>query len=60
MIKAVFRNLKDPRGIAIKLIAKLSPLIKSDRLYLSMRYWLFMKKSSIWTIHVLSMKNLIG
>lgn len=44
MIKAVFRNLKDPRGIAIKLIAKLSPLIKSDRLYLSMRYWLFMKK----------------
>lgn len=38
------RNIRDPRGLAIKILSKLSPLIKSDKLYLSIRYRLFMRR----------------
>lgn len=42
MLKKIYRNIINPRGLAIKLVARLSPFIKSDRLYLSLRYRLFM------------------
>lgn len=44
MLSRIINNIKAPRSAAIKLVEMLSPLIKSDRLYLSIRYRLFMKK----------------
>ena len=44
MMNKIFHNLKAPRELAIKILGKISPLIKSDRLYLSIRYRLFMKR----------------
>lgn len=44
MISKLIRNLKEPRALAIKLLARMSPWIASDRLYLSLRYRLFMGK----------------
>lgn len=44
LLSNFFRNLRNPRALAIKILAKASPLIKSDKLYLSLRYRLFMHK----------------
>jgi len=44
LLSIISRNLSNPWALAIKLLAKASPLIKSDRLYLSWRYRLFMHK----------------
>lgn len=44
ILNKIKSNLSDPKGLAIKILAKLSPLFHSDKLYLSMRYRLFMGK----------------
>lgn len=44
ILKKLSRNISDPKGLAIKILAKFSPFIKSDKTYLSMRYRLFMGK----------------
>lgn len=40
----LIRNIKHPRELTIKILDRLSFLIPTDRLYLRIRYFLFMKK----------------
>lgn len=44
LIQSIINNLKSPRDLAIKILALISPLIKSDKAYISLRYRLFMNK----------------